>query len=111
VRASTDLFTAGRIEAIQYHPTDPDLAIVTRIYVDDEGRYGTRTTEFLDEAVAEARKVWGVDFHAVRPTRKGVGRCDPGSHYWRSLSSLSARLLAWAWRAAARRLRASGRFT
>jgi hypothetical protein len=56
---SVDLTRGSRIESIRRHPTDPELALVTRINQDlGLGLRPSVSVEFYDEAVAEARQ-WG----------------------------------------------------
>jgi hypothetical protein len=57
---SVDVIGGSRIESIRRHPTDPELALVTRINQDAErDSCPSVSVEFYDEAVAEARQ-WGV---------------------------------------------------
>jgi hypothetical protein len=57
---SVDLIRGPRIEAIKRHPTDPELALVTRISPSSAaGSRSSVSVEFYDEAVAEARQ-WGL---------------------------------------------------
>jgi hypothetical protein len=52
-----DVLRGARIESIKRHPTDPELALVTRINPDRiRGPRPSVNVEFYDEAVAEARQ-------------------------------------------------------
>jgi hypothetical protein len=55
-----DPVRGSRIESIKRHPTDPELALVTRINPDRIlGPSASVSVEFYDEAVAEGRQ-WGL---------------------------------------------------
>ena len=55
-----DPIRGSRIESIKRHPTDPELALVTRINPDRvTGSFASVSVEFYDEAVAEGRQ-WGL---------------------------------------------------
>lgn len=55
-----DPIRGSRIESIKRHPTDPELALVTRINPDRiVGPFASVSVEFYDEAVAEGRQ-WGL---------------------------------------------------
>jgi hypothetical protein len=55
-----DPLRGSRIESIKRHPTDPELALVTRINPDQVvGPFASVSVEFYDEAVAEGRE-WGL---------------------------------------------------
>ena len=55
-----DPLRGSRIESIKRHPTDPELALVTRTNPDQVvGPFASVSVEFYDEAVAEGRE-WGL---------------------------------------------------
>ena len=55
-----DPIRGSRIESIKRHPTDPELALVTRMNLDAVvGSFASVSVEFYDEAVAEGRQ-WGI---------------------------------------------------
>jgi hypothetical protein len=57
---SVDVIRGSRIESIRRHPTDSELALVTRINQDVElGPRPSVSVESYDEALAEARQ-WGL---------------------------------------------------
>ena len=73
-----DPLRGSRIESIKRHPTDPELALVTRTNPDQVvGPFASVSVEFYDEAVAEGRE-WGLALE--EQLRATVAQAGSGPH-------------------------------